>query len=225
MEYVPNTLTSFRLVSPFLILSAFFLLARPFGLWLALALFVFAALTDFLDGFLARRYDLQSEFGRVFDPIADKVLVLVTGFGLLAAQLAASGVLNVYLVIPFALILFRELFVSGLREGLAGTVTVPVTWAGKTKTAVQLLAIACLFALPILGNRLSDLVQGMDDSTIAGILNGAIEDVIGLKAAVARIEHAEILAIILFWVAAILSWVSGAQYVQSAAPHLRRKDT
>jgi CDP-diacylglycerol--glycerol-3-phosphate 3-phosphatidyltransferase len=97
--------------------------------------FVAAAVTDFFDGWVARRLDATSVWGAILDPIADKVLVCATVLGLMA--LAASPAV----VVPAALILFREFTVSALREALAGRVTLPVTLLAKWKTTLQLVAL------------------------------------------------------------------------------------
>jgi len=216
MKSFPNILTVFRLVAPIPIFFALFYVARPYGTWIAFALFAFAALTDFLDGYLARRYDWQSEIGRVLDPISDKTLVLSVGFLLIVSNAAALGHMDILLVIPFALILLRELFVSGLREGLAGKLNVHVSWMGKTKTTFQLIAVGLLFFLPILGHRLGSLTQGMDNATLQGILDGVISDEIGLLWAFQTLTFVEYAVYIMLWTAAALSVVSGFQYFNAA---------
>src|SRR5690606_16889536 len=104
--------------------------ARPWADWYALALFVTAALTDFVDGYLARLWKQESRFGAMLDPIADKAMVIIallviTGF---------SG-MNPWILLPTTLILFREVFVSGLREFLGATAgLLQVTQLAKWKT-------------------------------------------------------------------------------------------
>ncbi|MEI8396631.1 MAG: CDP-diacylglycerol--glycerol-3-phosphate 3-phosphatidyltransferase [Rhodospirillaceae bacterium] len=108
--------------------------------WILLALFLAAAVTDWLDGHLARLWREESPFGRFLDPIADKLLVLALLF-----MLAATGRLPDYSVIPALVILLREILISGLREFLAGIrVSLPVSRLAKWKTAVQMVAIALL---------------------------------------------------------------------------------
>jgi cardiolipin synthase len=112
--------------------------------WVALAVFILAALTDFLDGYLARLWRIQSSLGRMLDPIADKLLVAAT-------LLVLAGDRTIYGVHTWAgvIILCREVLVSGLREYLAGLrVSVPVTQLAKWKTALQLTAIGFLIAGP-----------------------------------------------------------------------------
>lgn len=101
--------------------------------------FVIAAITDFLDGWLARRYDAVTVWGTILDPIGDKILVCGAIVGLMAA-----GAGPVFAV-PAGLILFREFAVSALREvGAARGLKLPVTGLAKWKTAVQLVALAAM---------------------------------------------------------------------------------
>jgi CDP-diacylglycerol---glycerol-3-phosphate 3-phosphatidyltransferase len=112
--------------------------------WTALALFILAAITDFLDGYLARLWQLQTSLGRMLDPIADKVLVAVVLLILCSDQILDGGHRWAAVII-----LSREVLVSGLREYLGELqVSVPVTKIAKWKTAVQLVAIGFLIAGP-----------------------------------------------------------------------------
>jgi CDP-diacylglycerol--glycerol-3-phosphate 3-phosphatidyltransferase len=112
--------------------------------WAALAIYVAAAITDFFDGYLARRWAMQSSLGRMLDPIADKVLVAVV-----LLVLSADGILFGGHIWAAIVILSREVLVSGLREYLGELrVSVPVTKIAKWKTTVQLVAIGFLIAGP-----------------------------------------------------------------------------
>lgn len=102
----------------------------------AAALMGVAALTDFLDGYVARRMNDVSSIGTALDPIADKILIACT---LLA--FAAAGRLTQGLFWPALLILFREILVSGLREAASGHISLPVTGLAKIKTTVQFIAV------------------------------------------------------------------------------------
>ena len=114
--------------------------------WLALLLYIAAAVSDWLDGFLARRMGLNSALGKMLDPIADKLLV-----GALLVTLAWTRDLGGWDLIPAIAILMREIFISGLREYLRKVdVDVPVTWLAKWKTTVQLVALGLLIAAPML---------------------------------------------------------------------------
>lgn len=105
---------------------------------IALVIYVIAAASDWLDGYLARAWNQYSPLGRMLDPIADKLLV-----GILIAALAWDGSLSALDMIPASAILFREFFISGLREFLGSTkVVLPVSWLAKWKTTLQLVALA-----------------------------------------------------------------------------------
>ena len=134
----PNLLTLGRVaVVPFFV--AAFWLPEPTRYWAAFGLFALAGITDWLDGWLARRSGQVSDFGRFLDPIADKILVAAA-----LVMLAATDRLSDAGVIAALIILVRELAVTGLREFLAGTAAVPVSRLAKWKTAAQFVAIAVL---------------------------------------------------------------------------------
>lgn len=136
---LPNALTLSRiLATPVVCLLLF--VGTEFGSWLALGVWVYACATDFLDGYLARSWQQQSSFGRMLDPIADKLLVA-------SVLLVLVGVdrLSGASILPAAIILCREILVSGLREFLAQLhVSVPVTRLSKWKTTIQMVAIGFL---------------------------------------------------------------------------------
>ncbi|MEO9298347.1 CDP-diacylglycerol--glycerol-3-phosphate 3-phosphatidyltransferase [Devosia alba] len=105
---------------------------------IALILYVLAAASDWLDGYLARAWDQYSPLGRMLDPIADKLLV-----GNLIAVLAWDGSFSGWDMIPACAILFREFFIPGLREFLGNTqIVLPVSKLAKWKTTIQLVALA-----------------------------------------------------------------------------------
>ncbi|RZI46787.1 CDP-diacylglycerol--glycerol-3-phosphate 3-phosphatidyltransferase [Rickettsiales endosymbiont of Peranema trichophorum] len=136
MNKIPNLLTLFRiLLIPTLIFS--FYLKGELSSYVAVAIFVFASITDFFDGYIARRMSTQSELGRMLDPIADKLLIASTLMMLVHFQKAP--------VIPSIAILCREILVSGLREHLAEIrILIPVSSLAKIKTAAQMAAIIIL---------------------------------------------------------------------------------
>jgi cardiolipin synthase len=104
----------------------------------ALVIYVLAAASDWVDGYLARAWNQYSDLGRMLDPIADKLLV-----GLLIAALAWDGSFSGWDMIPAFAILFREFFIPGLREFLGNkTVVLPVSKLAKWKTTIQLVALA-----------------------------------------------------------------------------------
>jgi cardiolipin synthase len=139
---LPNALTVARIFAVPLLIAAFYLPA-PAAAWAAMAVFVAASVTDWIDGWLARRWEQQSDFGKVLDPIADKLLVAAALF-----MLAAFDRLSIPSIVAAIAILGREILVSGLREFLAGRASLPVTMLAKWKTAVQMIAIAVLLVAP-----------------------------------------------------------------------------
>lgn len=141
---IPNILTVLRLLAAPGVALAFVLLPRPAADWVSVVLFVVAALTDYIDGRLARAWKQESNFGRMLDPIADKLLVAAT-----LLLLAADGSIRGWALWAAVIILCREILVSGLREYLATLrVSVPVTQVAKWKTGMQLTAIGFLIAGP-----------------------------------------------------------------------------
>jgi CDP-diacylglycerol--glycerol-3-phosphate 3-phosphatidyltransferase len=131
----PDWLTLARVAATFVLLILLQACAHPpvpvWTAWLALVLFVAAALTDWLDGHLARRWKIESDFGRLFDPLADKLLVVVTFVGLLGV-----GLLPVWFV---SLVVAREFLITGIRlvAGQKGVV-LAAEKVGKHKTVTQM---------------------------------------------------------------------------------------
>jgi cardiolipin synthase (CMP-forming) len=143
-QNIPNLLTGARVAAVPLCLAV--ILLNPADKALTLFwIFVAACLTDFLDGYLARKWDAMSPVGTLLDPIADKLLVALMLIYLLT-------VLGSDLFVPVVVILVRELYISGLREFLAARqIKLPVSRGGKLKTALQMVAIAALLSpLPAL---------------------------------------------------------------------------
>jgi CDP-diacylglycerol--glycerol-3-phosphate 3-phosphatidyltransferase/cardiolipin synthase len=141
---LPNILTYGRVLAVPIVVGFLFWPHDVWMRWCALALYVLAGITDFLDGYLARAWALQSSLGRMLDPIADKLLVSAVLLMLVADRTITSWSLWAAIVI-----LCREILVSGLREHLAELkVSVPVSRVAKWKTAVQLVAIGFLLAGP-----------------------------------------------------------------------------
>ncbi len=140
---IPNMLTYGRIIAVPLV-AGLLMWGGDRARLVALSLYTLAAVTDFLDGYLARKWQQQSALGRMLDPIADKVLVSVV-----LLVLAADGVLGGGHMWAAIIILAREVLVSGLREFLGELrVSVPVTQIAKWKTTAQLLAIGFLIAGP-----------------------------------------------------------------------------
>src|SRR5918995_2276170 len=147
---LPNMLTYARILAVPMVALCFFLEGRlqssDFARWTALAIFIAASVTDYLDGYLARAWQQTSNIGRMLDPIADKLLV-ATCLLLLAAD--TDRTIAGWSLWAAIIILCREILVSGLREYLAALkVSVPVTQLAKWKTAIQMVAIAFLLLGP-----------------------------------------------------------------------------
>lgn len=156
IRHLPNAITIFRtlasLAVPMLLFSD-----EPNLRLAALAIYLAAAASDWLDGMLARQLNAISTFGRMLDPIADKLLLA----GCLLALTATDG-WGWVLFLPALLIILREVFVSGLREFTAGyNLVLHVTWLAKFKTASQLIAVGFALALP-----LAPAGYGMAEATV-----------------------------------------------------------
>ena len=143
---IPNLLTIGRVIAAPLVVAAFLTLARPAADWVAFLLFSAAAITDFLDGWLARKWGQVSGFGRMLDPIADKAMVIVAG-----AVIFYTTALDPLVAAPMTAILLREVLVSGLREYLKGAEILSVTTLAKWKTTVQMVAVGAILLGGALG--------------------------------------------------------------------------
>jgi cardiolipin synthase (CMP-forming) len=223
---LPNLLTILRLIAAPGIVFLFLWLPRPWADMAALVLFGFAALTDWIDGHLARRWAQVTKLGTMLDPIADKAMVVIallviavlTGID----QLPGIAGFDPLIIIPATLIVFREVFVSGLREFLGDTAgTLKVTRIAKWKTATQMIAISVLFAQGIAAHYLGMWTWGMDAEMAQAVLAGQVEDTLGIR----LMYYANMIAawggLILLWLAAILTLLSGADYFLKAMPFLR----
>lgn len=137
MINVPNSLTFFRilLIPIFIVL---FYLPVEWGYFWAAVVFTVAAVTDWLDGFLARQLKQSTPFGAFLDPVADKVMVAA------ALVLIVDDYSSALVTIPAMLMISREIIISALREWMAGIgerSRVAVSWIGKWKTTIQMLAL------------------------------------------------------------------------------------
>ncbi len=196
MKALPNILSTGRLVLTLFMFVA--LVAAAGGVpWLsaqldpptqfalerwAFAAFVVAAVTDYFDGWLARKLDAVTVWGAILDPIGDKVLVCGAVLGLMA--LGSQPMI----VLPAGLILFREFTVSALREVGAGKgIKLPVTLLAKWKTTLQLVALAAELLLACWG-------------------------AFGLSAEPGAQDGFALVAHSLFWLATLVTLITGAQY-------------
>jgi CDP-diacylglycerol--glycerol-3-phosphate 3-phosphatidyltransferase len=214
---LPNTLTVLRLLAAPGVAIMFLYFHRPWADWFALTLFVVAALTDWFDGYLARLWKQESKFGTMLDPIADKAMVVIA----LVILTGYSG-MNPWLILPVTVILFREVFVSGLREFLGAKAgLLKVTKLAKWKTTAQMVAIAILF----LGTGLEHLEgiarQGMTPEEYALLVSQGLADPIRSCGARGCSSYATILGLVLIWIAAVLTFLTGWDYFRKAMPYLR----
>lgn len=139
MATLPNILTLLRIgLIPAVIVS--FYIDTPTWRWIAVLAYSSACITDFLDGYLARRLSQMSQLGQFLDPIADKLLVATT-----LLFLAGFDKISHFSIIAAAIILCREIMISGLREHLSAIkITLPVSRLAKWKTFIQMSAIGIL---------------------------------------------------------------------------------
>lgn len=144
MLNLPNLLTLSRIAFLPVIIGLFFI-PQSWALWTCFALYVLCAITDFLDGWLARKMNIVSEFGTFLDPVSDKIFV-----GALLITLVGFGRLPGLWIIPAIIIIAREFLISGLREYLGPkNIKVPVSKLAKWKTAVQMVALGVLIMGPL----------------------------------------------------------------------------
>ena len=176
MYNLPNLLTISRIV----VIPVIFLTIYIHSAWWYLiggSLFIIAAITDYLDGYLARSRNELSAFGRLLDPIADKLLVVSA-----LMIIVANGLVDNISYIPVVVILCREILVSGLREFLSEVrVGLPVTRLAKWKTGFQMTALSMILVGYMFHN----------------------------------------LGVILLWVAAVLTFVTGYQYFQKSLDYVK----
>ena len=141
---LPNVLTYARILAVPAVVACLYVSPDVNGRWWALAVYVGACLTDWLDGYVARAWQQQSTLGRMLDPIADKLLV-----GATLLMLTHDSTIDGPQIWAAVIILCREILVSGLREFLAElNVRVHVTQLAKWKTTMQMIALGVLLAGP-----------------------------------------------------------------------------
>ena len=213
----PNILTVMRLIAAPGIVVMFLYFSRPMADWLAVFLFLIAAISDWFDGYLARLWKQESKFGQMLDPIADKAMVIIallviTGF---------SG-MNPWILLPSTIILFREVFVSGLREFLGNSASLlQVTKLAKWKTAFQMIAIATLFTQGIFQHYLDLELWGMDKSALTLAISNASAETVGSTWIYWEAYALWILGVLFLWLASLLTLVSGIDYFRKSIPYLK----
>lgn len=157
---IANKLTLLRVILVFVFMGVIWLplpLSMEAVLWLATAIFIIASLTDFLDGYLARKLGLVTNLGKFMDPLADKMVVTAAMIAIIYLGLEDKlfvGTLPSWIVV---VILLREFAVSGLRLVAAGeNIVLAAGQLGKWKTTVQMIMIV-VYLLPIQSTLLSTL--------------------------------------------------------------------
>lgn len=145
---IPTILTLGRIVLLPVIVMVFYLKA-PWARPLCCVIFLIAAITDWLDGYLARKWNIESEFGAFLDPVADKLMVATVL--ILVVEDASSW----WVTLPAIVIISREITISALREWMASIgsrAKVAVSYLGKLKTTLQITALAMLlFKVELIG--------------------------------------------------------------------------
>lgn len=198
---IPNILTISRMVLIPVIIISFYVPWKVTNLVVAFW-FMLASITDFFDGYLARLYQVQSKFGQCFDPIADKLIVIVS----LVMIISCND--SIFILIPSLIIMCREILVSGLREFLGSiNVEMPVTKLAKYKTAFQMFAITGL----LLASKNSSYTYEtiMDyfefEPFLRIFFNGLIENI----------------SIFLLNIASLLSLITGFQYLKISLKYMK----
>lgn len=137
---IPTWLTLFRIILiPFFVLA--FYLPFKWAPTLCAVIFVLAALTDWFDGFLARRWQQTTRFGAFLDPVADKIMVAI------ALVLVTEYYHSFWVSLPAAIMIAREIIISSLREWMAELgkrSKIAVSWVAKVKTTAQMAALVGL---------------------------------------------------------------------------------
>ena len=183
-QYIPNILTGLRLSAVPFFVGAYFLLPSVTGAYVALAIFLLASVTDWFDGYLARKWQAESAWGKCFDPIADKALIITALFMVVWQE----G----QVVLPAIVITLREVIVSGLRIYVAAAHgQLNVSHLAKVKTICQMVAISVFIIIPALPLDMA-----------LWLLDGP--------------------AILLMWVAAILTGISGLGYLRKSLSYLKK---
>lgn len=182
---IPNQLTVLRLILSFVFLATMSLIF-PYCKTVSLLIFGVAAITDFLDGYLARKHDLITSFGKLMDPLADKVL-MVAGF----VMLIPEGLIPAWIVVA---IFAREFMVTGLRlVASAEGVVLAADNLGKYKTSTQIATV--LYFLFLLASR----------EPLFGFLSPMFEH---------KILGPGGLGLVLIWSSLFLTLLSGFNYVK-----------
>jgi CDP-diacylglycerol--glycerol-3-phosphate 3-phosphatidyltransferase len=219
---IPNILTVLRLLAAPGVAVMFLYFARPWADWFALILFIGAALTDWIDGHLARSWKQESKFGAMLDPIADKAMVIIALCVITGLSSFGRDVMDPWILLPAAVILFREVFVSGLREFLGTTAgLLKVTKLAKWKTTAQMVAISVLFAKGVFEHHALKVMDELGPEMTEAVLSGNATDDLDLGQTLWWMGVTWWAGVTLLWVAAALTLVTGWDYFRKSLPYLR----
>ena len=187
---MPNLLTILRIIFASLIALILIFFDSKMAYFTSLILFSLAGVTDYFDGWIARKKGQISDLGRMLDPIADKILVISTFIILMS-----NNVIEGFNAIAAFIIIYREIFISGLREFLGNkSLVVKVTMLAKWKTAIQFITI-----LVFLGSQVINNFYMYND-----IINIFIEFTCTL----------------LIWITSLISLYTGINYLRTSYDHL-----
>ena len=187
---MPNLLTVLRIIFASLIALILIFFDSKIAYFISFILFSLAGVTDYLDGWLARKKGQISDLGRMLDPIADKILVISTFIILMS-----NNVIEGFNAIAAFIIIYREIFISGLREFLGNkSLVVKVTKLAKWKTAIQFITI-----LVFLGSQVINNFYMYTD-----IINIFIE----------------FTSTLLIWITSLISLYTGINYLRNSYDHL-----
>lgn len=190
---MPNFLTIIRIIFASLIALILIFFDSKFAYLISFILFCLGGMTDFFDGWLARRKNQISDLGRMLDPIADKILVIST-----LVILMSNNVIESYNIIAALIIIYREIFISGLREFLGDKSSViKVTNLAKLKTTMQFIAI-----LSFLGSQIIN-----DYFMYTHVIN----------------IFSSFICTFLIWMTTFISLLTGFNYIKSANNYLNAK--
>jgi CDP-diacylglycerol--glycerol-3-phosphate 3-phosphatidyltransferase len=212
---IPNILTMTRLLAAPGVAVMFLYFDRPYADWFALLLFLVASITDWFDGYLARIWRQETKFGAMLDPIADKAMVVIA-----LMVIVGYSSMSPWLVLPATFILFREVFISGLREFVGNnSIDLKVTVLAKWKTTSQMLSIALLFAQGVVEHYALKFSLSKDVNS-TDISQSSETDQI-TKLDFDFLYWLENFGLVMLWIAAILTLITGFEYFKKAVPILR----
>ena len=202
---LPNILTLLRLAAAPSVPIIILYFQQPLSYLIALAIFILAGMTDFIDGYLARLWKQETAFGKMMDPIADKAMVIMALMVLLLPFNFHPAIVG-----PTLIIIFREILVSGLREFLGENAKIlSVTRIAKWKTSVQIIAISCLFP---------SLITQFNDGVFEGHSNLMHFDFSDF------LSFLSFGSIILLWIASVLTFLSGFDYLSKTLRFIKNEN-